>query len=171
MSATSPTLHDDDVFLRRPGYRRRTLVDSVFGTSDSLAPTLARLGLGLVMLPHGAQKVLGWFDGPGFAGSYGFLTQLGLPGWLAITSIITEFVASVLLILGAFTRFAAFGIFAILASAAALVHWKYGFFMNWTGQKQGEGFEFFLLGLALALVCIIEGGGRASVDRSIAYRV
>jgi putative oxidoreductase len=169
MSATSPTFHDD-VFLRRRGYRRYTWVDSVFGTHDSYAPTVARLGLGLVMFPHGAQKVLGWFGGGGFAQTYGFFTGLGMPGWLAITAIVTELAASVLLVFGALTRLAALGIFAILASAVVLVHWPYGFFMNWTGTKPGEGFEYHLLGIGLALVCLIAGGGKASVDQSIALR-
>jgi putative oxidoreductase len=69
---------------------------------------VARLALGLVMFPHGAQKMLGWFGGYGFTGTFDFLTaKAGLPGVVAGAVIFTELVASLLLITGAFTRIAA----------------------------------------------------------------
>ena len=52
---------------------------------------------------------------------------------------------------------------AVLTSHAA-----FGFFMNWSGQQKGEGFEYHLLALALALPIIVKGAGAFSVDRAAA---
>jgi putative oxidoreductase len=49
------------------------------------------------------------------------------------------------------------------------VHWKFGFFMNWFGDKQGHGIEYHVLVLALALAVIIKGGGAFSLDQ-VLYR-
>lgn len=55
---------------------------ALFATDDSWAGLVLRLTLGLVLLPHGAQKLLGWFGGFGFDGTMGFFTQkMGLP-WI-----------------------------------------------------------------------------------------
>jgi putative oxidoreductase len=48
-----------------------------------------------------------------------------------------------------------------------MAHVKNGFFMNWFGKQQGEGIEYFLLILGLALALVVSGGGRWSVDRAI----
>ena len=48
-----------------------------------------------------------------------------------------------------------------------MVHLQNGFFMNWSGSQQGEGFEFHILAIALALALMIKGGGKWSVDRAI----
>jgi putative oxidoreductase len=48
-----------------------------------------------------------------------------------------------------------------------MVHWQNGFFMNWSGTQQGEGFEFHLLALGIAIALVIMGGGAASVDRAL----
>ena len=52
--------------------------------------------------------------------------------------------------------------------AIYLVHWKNGFFMNWMGNRPGEGFEYHLLAIAIGLALVIKGGGRWSIDRAIA---
>jgi putative oxidoreductase len=79
--------------------------------------------------------------------------------------IAAEFLGAIALILGLLTRLAAFGLFAVMAGAVYLVHWQNGFFMNWTGNQQGEGIEYHLLVMAIALALMIRGGGRASFDR------
>ncbi|MEM9068757.1 MAG: DoxX family protein [Myxococcota bacterium] len=133
--------------------------------STDLGATVARLGLALVMFPHGAQKVLGWFGGYGLEGTYGFLTgQLGIPGPAAALAILVEFLAPLALAVGVGTRAAAAGIASIMMVAIAVVHAPNGFFMNWAGNAPGEGFEFHLLAIALAGVAIIRGGGRFSLD-------
>jgi putative oxidoreductase len=150
---------------------RASALDSLIVTDGRAAGTVARLALGLVMFPHGAQKMLGWFGGYGFTGTFDFLTaKAGLPGVVAGAVIFTELVASLLLITGAFTRIAAFGIMAIMVGAILTTHIPNGFFMNWTGSQAGEGFEYHLLAIGLALVVMIVGGGAASVDRMLMKR-
>jgi putative oxidoreductase len=147
---------------------RRPALYRLVATDGRAAGTIARVTLGLVMFPHAAQKVFGWFGGYGFEGTYAsFTTKLGLPGPIAGLAILTELVASVLLIIGAFTRLAAVGIIAMMLGAIALVHAPNGFFMNWNGDKAGEGFELHLLAIGLGLVALLLGGGKASVDRRL----
>jgi putative oxidoreductase len=141
-------------------------------TDDRLEPLLLRLFLGVVFFPHGAQKALGWFGGPGFAGTMGaFTQQMRIPKRLAFLAIAAEFAGPLGLILGLLTRLAAFGIFADMLVAVAMVHRKVGFFMNWTGTQKGEGFEFHLLAIGMALALMIAGGGKLSADRALAGKL
>jgi putative oxidoreductase len=140
-------------------------------TSDDRIQLLLRLTLGLAMFPHGGQKLLGWFGGYGFTGTMGFMTGMGMPAVLAFLVIMGESLGAVGLIVGFVTRFCAFGILMIMVGAMALVHFKYGFFMNWSGQGAGEGYEYHLIVAGLALALMIRGGGSLSVDRVIQDRV
>jgi putative oxidoreductase len=138
-------------------------------TSDSYAPLIARLALGCVMLPHGAQKALGWFGGFGFSGTMHFFTgQMHIPAVLAFLAIAAEFAGSIGLITGFISRISAFGIAVNMLVATIAVHSANGFFMNWMGNQKGEGFEYHLLALGLALVVIVAGGGKWSVDSLLA---
>jgi putative oxidoreductase len=143
----------------------------LFKTNDSFAPTLARLTLGIVMFPHGAQKALGLFGGYGFHGTMNFFTQqMHIPALFAVLAIAAEFLGSLGLITGFLSRIAAFGIAVNMVVAIAMVHAANGFFMNWYGNQKGEGFEYHLLTLGVALIVMIYGGGKASVDSVIAAR-
>lgn len=137
-------------------------------TSDSAAALVLRLALGIVIFPHGAQKLLGWFGGRGFFGTIEGFSQMGLPSVLTFLVIMGEFFGSLGLIVGFLTRVAAAGVGLIMLGAMLLVHWQHGFFMNWLGQKAGEGFEFHILAVGLAIGLIILGGGKGSVDRAMA---
>lgn len=140
-------------------------------TNDSAAPLLARLTLGLVMFPHGAQKALGWFGGYGYSGTMGFFTgTMHIPALFAFLAIAAEFAGSLALIAGVFSRVAALGIAAVMGVAILTVHAGNGFFMNWNGNQKGEGFEYHLLALGLALIVIVYGAGKASVDALIARK-
>jgi len=137
----------------------------ILKTGHTLSPLVLRLALGVVIFPHGAQKVLGWFGGHGLEGTLGFLTQtMGLPTIVALAVIFGEFFGSLALIAGVLTRLSAAGIFAIMAGAVATVHWKVGFFMNWSGNQSGEGFEFHLLAMGIAVALMTTGGGRYALD-------
>jgi putative oxidoreductase len=138
-------------------------------STDSLNFTLTilRLVLGVVIFAHGAQKLLGWFGGYGYRGTMGFFTQMRIPAPLAFLAIMAEFLGGLGLIVGFLSRIAAFGIFCNMLVAVLLVHRQFGFFANWGGQQKGEGFEFHLLALAIALVIMIAGGGALSVDAAI----
>jgi putative oxidoreductase len=143
-----------------------------FQTDDSWAGLILRLTLGLVILPHGAQKVLGLFGGFGFSGTMGYFTQtLGLPWIIAFLVIIGEFFGSLGLLIGFLTRFSAASIGVIMLGAITMVHLQNGFFMNWFGRQPGEGYEYHLLVIGIAIALTVIGAGRWSVDQQIAQRI
>ena len=145
---------------------RSGLFPALLRTDNSIVPLIARLALGVVMLPHGLQKLFGWFGGHGFEGTIGFLTgQAGLPWIVAFLVIMIESLGAVALIVGALGRLAALGMVAVMAGAISTAHLANGFFMNWSGQQAGEGFEYHLLVIALAAVVLVAGSGKASLDR------
>jgi putative oxidoreductase len=137
-------------------------------TDDNPATIILRLGLGVVFFAHGAQKMLGWFGGPGFAGTMGaFTNYLHIPAPLAFLAIIAEFFGGLGLILGFLTRVAAAGITVNMLVAVALVHHNFGFFINWTGAQKGEGIEFHLLVVAMTAFLLVRGAGAFSLDHAI----
>ncbi len=139
-----------------------------FHTEDSTTHLIIRITLGLVIFLHGAQKLLGWFGGYGFDGTMGFFTQkLGVPAVIAFLVIIGESFGALGLITGFLTRLSAAGIAIIMLGAVFMVHWPNGVFMNWAGKQAGEGFEYHLLTLGLAIPLILYGGGRFSADQII----
>jgi putative oxidoreductase len=140
---------------------------SLLRTNDSWPLLIARLGLGVVMLPHGLQKTVGLFGGYGFSGTMGYFTSQGMPALLAFLVILSESAGSLGLIVGFLTRIAAFGCASVMLGAIAMVHWQNGFFMNWFGKQAGEGFEYHVLAIGLALALLVGGGGKASLDRAI----
>jgi len=141
----------------------------LLATSDDWTLTLLRLVLGVVFFFHGAQKVLGWFGGYGFSATMGFFTgMLHIPAPFAFLAICAEFLGGIGLIVGALGRIAAFGIATNMLVAIVMVHSHFGLFMNWSGQQKGEGFEYHLLAIAIALVLMARGSGRFSVDRALA---
>jgi putative oxidoreductase len=137
--------------------------------SENTSALLARLALGVVVFPHGAQKLLGWFGGYGFDGTMNFLTgTAGLPSIIALLVILIEFFGSLLLIAGFATRLAAIGIIGNFIGVIVTSNLHNGFFMNWYAQpNKGEGLEYFILLFGLAIISLIAGGGRASADAAI----
>lgn len=143
-------------------------LQSLVRTSDASSPAILRLALAVVIFPHGAQKLLGLFGGYGFKGTMAFFTDtMGIPWLLALGVILIEFFAPILLLLGAATRAAALSIGVVMATAMLMVHAQYGFFMNWFGAQKGEGIEYFLLVIGIALALVVSGGGRWSLDRKV----
>ena len=140
------------------------IVTNVLVTDNSLVPTVLRVALGVVVLPHGLQKAFGWFDGWGFEGTMGWFASIGVPSILGILAILAD-LGALALIAGFATRLTAFGIGVNMIVAALLVHLPNGFFMNWSGKQAGEGYEFHILAAAMAIALVILGGGRWSVDR------
>jgi putative oxidoreductase len=129
---------------------------------------LLRIVSGSVLFPHGAQKLFGWFGGNGFAGTIGYMTgSQGLPWIIGFLVIMIETVGAVMLFFGFLSRLAASGVLAVMIGAVLKVHLHYGFFMNWTGQKAGEGMEYHLLAAGIALAIMLRGGGRFSVDSQL----
>jgi putative oxidoreductase len=141
---------------------------SLLRTDGDWAVATARIVLGIIMFAHGAQKLLGWYGGQGFEHTMQVLTTyLKLPRAVAVLVILTEFLGGLGLMVGFLSRLAAVGILAAMLGAVIMVHYAYGLFMNWAGEQKGNGFEYHLLAIALALVVIIKGGGALSVDHAL----
>ncbi len=141
---------------------------NILATEDNIAYFLARLVLGVVILPHGLQKALGMFGGYGFSATVDFFTGMGMPALIAYLIIIGESLGAIGLIVGFLGRIGAFGVALIMTGAVFMVHLKNGFFMNWFGNQQGEGYEFHILAIGLSLIVLLKGSGKWSVDRAIA---
>ncbi|HEV7967422.1 MAG TPA: DoxX family protein [Candidatus Acidoferrales bacterium] len=144
----------------------------LFGTDGDWVITIVRMVLGVVFFAHGAQKALGWFGGAGLQSTVRvFREQLQIPAPLALLSVAAEFLGGLGLIVGLLSRVAALGIAAVMIVALVAVHGKFGFFMNWYGEKKGHGIEYHLLVLALALLVMIKGAGDLSLDQVLCQHV
>jgi putative oxidoreductase len=139
----------------------------VLRTREAMAPLVARLALGVVIFPHGAQKVLGVWGGKGLQETIAGFEGMGIPPALAWCAVAAEFLGSLGLIFGFLTRICALGIATVMVVAAVKVHAAHGFFMNWHGGQAGEGFEYHVLAAGLALSLFLSGGGALSLDRKI----
>ena len=143
------------------------MLNKLLATNDDLAPFIARVAVGGVIFAHGAQKLLGWFGGKGWAGTMEFFTGWGFHPILVVLLILVESIGMLLLVAGFGGR-----IWAALLSVVMIVavvkarHYRW-FFMNWYAESRGEGFEYHLLVLALALIVLILGSGRWSIDRRL----
>jgi putative oxidoreductase len=147
----------------------KTLIHFLTKTSGTFGPLFLRLFLALVIFPHGAQKVLGWFGGYGFTGTMAFFTgTMGLPYAIALLPVLTEFLAPVALFFGFATRIAALALGVNFFVAVLMVQLPNGFFMNWFGTQKGEGIEYSLLIFGMVFALMAQGAGRLSVDQTIA---
>jgi putative oxidoreductase len=136
----------------------------IYTWPDSAA-MIARLGLGFFILPHGLQKVFGLFGGPGLDATVGGMGHMGIPAAFAYLAIAAEFLGGLGLIFGFLSRIAAFGVAVVLGVAVAMVHWKIGYFSG----PAGTGWEMHWLGLVLAVIVMVRGGGLASVDLALSH--
>jgi putative oxidoreductase len=147
----------------RPGSAASAL-SAGFDRLGELSYPLVRLATGLLLVPHGAQKLFGLFGGYGVAatGAY-FDTKLGLHPGIAFAALagFIEFFGGLALALGLLTRLAALGIVALMTVAVFAVHLGNGFF--WTAG----GFEYPLMWGLLALAILLRGGGSYSLDRRL----
>jgi putative oxidoreductase len=127
--------------------------------------------LGIVILPHGLQKLLGMFGGYGFSATVEYFANTGIPSLIGVLIVLGESFGALFLILGLISRVSAAGIAIIMLGAIVMVHSQFGFFMNWSGALAGEGFEYHLLALGLSLVVLIEGGGKWALDGEIIQKI
>ncbi len=137
-------------------------------TNSDPALLVARIVLGTMLFAHGAQKVLGIFGGRGLDATFQFFATLGIPTSLGIVAMALEFIGGPMLVLGLLGRVIGLGTAIHMGVAAYLVARPYGFFMNWANNQKGEGFEFHLIAIALALTILAHGSGPLSIDRALA---
>jgi putative oxidoreductase len=140
-------------------------IERFISTDNDVGVCAARLMLSIVFLPHGSQKLLGLFGGQGFIDTMKAFTSSGMPTVIAFLVIMAESLGALALLFGLFGRFMAFSIGLVMLGAIFMVHLPNGFFMNWFGTQKGEGFEYHLLAIGLALVVMINGSGKYSLDR------
>ncbi len=140
----------------------------IVNTSTSFAPLAIRVMLGFAVFPHGAQKLLGWFGGYGFTGTMAFFTEtMDLPWLIGFLVILLESFGALALISGFATRIIAASYLLLALGIVFTSHIQHGFFMNWFGNQQGEGYEYFILWIGMAISLIITGAGNYSVDRKL----
>jgi putative oxidoreductase len=144
------------------------MLEWLVATHGDVVPLVLRLTLAVVMFAHGAQKALGWFGGDGLRGTLDSLRKSGVPSPVAVLAIMAEFLGPLGLAVGLLTRVAALGIAAVMLGAILTVHGRHGFFMNWYGNQQGEGFEYHVLTIGLAVALVLNGAGVWSLDAVIA---
>lgn len=131
----------------------------------NLAELMLRAALGIVVLPHGAQMLFGSFNGSGFTATMQYFTGVvGLPYFMGLLVIIIQFFGSIMLLFGFATRLNAFGMLVIFIGMIFTAHLEHGFFMNWYGTQEGEGYEYHILALGMTLALILRGAGKFSLD-------
>lgn len=137
----------------------------LFQSQSGWAGLALRITAALVMFPHGAQKLMGWFGGYGFKGTMGYFTQtVGLPWVIGFLVIVLEVFGSLAILAGIGTRLWAIALGIVVIGIMFTAHIQNGFFMNWFGNQAGEGVEYFLLLLGIYISLAIGGSGKLSVD-------
>ena len=124
---------------------------------------LLRLVTGGTMFAHGSQKLFGWFEGPGRAGTKGMFTKLGFrwPTTMALLAGAAEFFGGLLFALGLLTPFAAIALVVVMLNAIITVHWQKGFFVT------AGGYEYNLTIIAIATGVSAIGPGTDSLDNAL----
>lgn len=145
----------------------------LFSTDDkSYSLLFLRVVAAVVILPHGAQKLLGWFGGSGFQATLnGFTSYMGIPAFIAVMAILVESVGALLLLFGLLSRVSAFGLAVLMVVAVFTAHIHNGFFMNWGGKAAGEGYEYHILYLAIVFVILIKGAGAFALDTVLSRKI
>lgn len=147
----------------------KPLIPAIAVITDGLSPfaePLVRATTGLLLMPHGAQKLFGLFGGYGLdATGQFFATKLGLPASFALLAGLIEFAGGLMLAVGLATRAAAALVVGMMTVAVFGVHLGNGFF--WTSG----GFEYPLMWGIVALSFVVRGGGRFSLDARIGHEI
>lgn len=143
------------------------MLDVIYRTENEYIYTFLRIIAGIIILPYGMQKLLGWFDdfggGVGYKESLASFAEKKISKTFAWMVIVGQSLGSVLLIIGFAGRLAAIANFFIY-TGAIFYHAPAGWTMNWNGKKKGEGIEYFIMLLSMLLIIVIKGSGAISFD-------
>lgn len=144
------------------------MMEQFFSSQNNWAGLLLRVTIAVVLFPHGAQKLLGWFGGFGFDGTMQYFTQtVKLPYIIGLLVILIEFFAPIALVLGVGSKILAAVIAILFLGIMLTSHLNFGFFMNWMGNQAGEGLEYFLLAIGASLALMLNGSGKFAIDNMI----
>jgi putative oxidoreductase len=129
----------------------------------TLGLLILRVVMGLTMAAHGSQKLFGWFEGPGRAGTTGMFTKLGFrwPAAMALLAGSAEFFGGLLFAAGLLTPFAAIALLVVMLNAVITVHWQKGFFVT------AGGYEYNVAIIAVATAVAAAGPGEDSLDSAL----
>jgi putative oxidoreductase len=124
---------------------------------------ILRVVFGLALASHGSQKLFGWFEGPGIAGTAQMMEQLGFrpPRVQAVAAGLVEAGSGLALALGLLTPLAAGAAISVMFVATMTVHLPKGFF------NQNGGFEYPLALATGALAVALIGPGAISADAAL----
>lgn len=133
------------------------------------APVAIRLGLAVIFIAHGGQKLFGIWGGPGLQTTIeSFERSIGVPSYLTLIVVGTEFFGGLTVLIGFFTRLAAAGLAIEMVAAIIKVHLMNGFFLNWSiTAGKGHGYEFNLALLAMSVALLLSGPGKFALDRML----
>lgn len=135
-------------------------------TEYSFSPLILRIAYAIVMFPHGAQKLIGWWGGFGYTGTMKyFTTEGGLSPLTAFLVIFLEFFGALLIFSGVLTRVVSFASIILFIGMIIAVHLPFGFFMDWHSNQGGEGYEYHILAIGILLSLLVSGAGNISVDK------
>lgn len=148
-------------------------INKLFATDEkSYSLLFLRITAAIVIIPHGAQKLLGWFGGHGFQATLSaFSNYMGIPTFLGVLNIIAESIGGLFLLFGLLSRVSSFGLAVTMVVAAVTAHLQNGFFMNWSGTAAGEGFEYHILYFAISFVIMVKGGGAFALDSLLSRKL
>lgn len=143
----------------------------IFRTENNWTGLVLRLTLALIMIPHTIQHTTGGLGGYGYMGVMGYFTQtLHIPWIIAFLVIAIEVLTPMLLLIGLASRISAALLIILMLGIIFTSHLQFGFFMNFLGNQKGEGYEYHLLYIGLAIASLLEGSGIYSVDRLISEK-
>lgn len=144
-----------------------TFIQRLLATNAGWDTLALRIPTGIIFAAHGAQKLFGWFGGYGLEGTGQWMASIGLaPGYsMALLAGSAEFFGGLALVLGLLVRPAAAALAFSMLVAILTVHIGKGLFVT------NNGYEYALAMLAIAVSLVVGGGGRASLDRTLARNV
>ncbi|MGK7396784.1 MAG: DoxX family protein [Candidatus Cyclobacteriaceae bacterium M3_2C_046] len=143
---------------------------NVIPTRDSVTLFVMRLIVAILIFPHGAQKLFGWFGGVGFNQTIEmFIQDYGVLPLITVPLIIVESIGAILLLLGFLSRVWSIGIFGIMLLALFTSHNHVNFYLHYLGIET-NGLVYQLIMVFLSLIITIFGGGKWSVDRMLMLR-